>query len=75
MSVDSASSTLVRNSRFLAPGQPGKKTSTDTVCFPELTEHSGFPCNGEKAGLGFRNRGVTDAVVTHTDAVCISDFI
>ena len=34
MSVDSASSTLVRNSLFLAPGQPGKKTKHRHRLFP-----------------------------------------
>lgn len=41
MSVDSASNTLVRNSFFLAPGQPEKKKGKTSSHFPELTEDMG----------------------------------
>ena len=63
MSVDSASSTLVRNSFFLAPGQPEKKEKKKQVqTSVHISQNSqstaDFPVMERRAGLGLRGLGV-----------------
>lgn len=49
MSVDSASRTLVRNSFFLAPGQPKKGAHTSFHKSQTSRSTMGFSCDGEKS--------------------------
>lgn len=51
MSVDSASRTLVRNSFFLAPGQPEIKEGARFSTFTGLTGHRAFPVTVRSVAL------------------------